>query len=171
MIEIIICNITLNFIEIFQAHLQVAVAALGQKGPPEIPIATLVDVMQVQDLCVHLGVVLLPADPDHTLLWSRAGMERISGNLGHMYPSLSLRDCANITFTGKRFLEKVSKLLSKMYKLEHPIPAKVIFLQLYNTSPKYSPPEFHSISGMLSSNCCLHYKASFTRCPYNGYPC
>lgn len=131
---------------------------MGQKTiPATIDISQLVDTSSVDEIVVHVGINLMPPD-DHTLMWSRAGLEMMAREKGTLYPALSLIDCANFTIQHADVLKAINKDLAVV--ISRQFSGKVIYLQLYNNTPCYNPPEFHAISGLQASLQCLHHQVS-----------
>ena len=80
-----------------QDDVRLVISAFGQKAiPASLNIGQLADVRGVEEVYIHVGVDLHPAQSRETLLWSRAGLESMCTGRGDLYPSLSFKACANL---------------------------------------------------------------------------
>lgn len=143
----------------FQEKFRVMLSAFGQKWKHgTLDLAAITDPRAIEELTVHVGVNVLPNEQD-TLMWSKAGLWSLVERGAQMYPSLSLRDCSNLTvkattkgFGGKKLVDVRTQLDPRLAAV---IQEEINYLQMYNQTPHYRPKEMHSISGLLGTTLCV----------------
>lgn len=143
-----------------QSLLHPVVHHFGQKKVPAIfEFDRMFNAQGAMEVSVHVGLNVYPKQPETCIMWSRVGLETVSRTRGDLYPCLAIFHCANLTVLATDVLPLVEQSLSSIFRPPSE-DAKVLYLQLYNTSPNYRPPEFHCISGLQATAGCMHYKVS-----------
>ena len=136
--------------------MKVVIYAFGQKATPAcLKINELVEVIQTEEIYVHVGIDLHSSSGRETLMWSRAGLESVCDR-GDLYPALSFMACANLVVHSKDVMAQVHHRLASCFQTDIVTGTKILCLQLYNSSPSYFPKEFHAISGLLVAAKCFH---------------
>lgn len=119
-----------------------------QKDPTPLNLTDISPIENIKRVSLHIGANMTPRDPNTTLFWARAGIQRLVGQRTNMYSCMSMHECVNFQTSIDQGDPDVSTQIKRLCKLGEPS-----FWQMYVDRPYLHSSSFtrHPVSGVIAT--------------------